>query len=147
MPSSVVAVALLRGCCGEYRGIAQGWNTASSPVDQAVVDEFREMLTALRNSEPWTPGAGSARDIYWQPGYTQLTHVANGLHLPDDINMAPAHYALYIEARKRDDSLDGCTLLRLGPYNETRHAQKDGDRLTPHWADGRSPSRPASASP
>nr|WP_241670619.1 hypothetical protein [Streptomyces lavendulae] len=27
----------------------------------------------------------------------------------------PAHYALYIEARKRDDSRDGYTLLRVGP--------------------------------
>ncbi|MFF0337890.1 hypothetical protein ACFYUM_35530 [Streptomyces fimicarius] len=164
---------------------------AVSPEDQAVVDQFREMLTALRNPEPWTPGTGSARDIavrvgpfverahtrpgddhgpgliavtlvhpdtpyaaaylhgrqlgytehdwlrcpttsivgYWQPGYRQLTHAANGLHLPDDIGMAPAHYALYIEARKRDDRHDGYTLLRLGPYTQTRHAQQEGDRL------------------
>ena len=118
---------------------------ASSPEDQAVVDEFRAMLTALRNPEPWTPGTGNARDIavrigpfveraqtrpgddhgpdliavtlvhpstphagrhlgytgrdwlrcpttaiigFWQPGYTLLTHAANGLHLPDDIGMA-----------------------------------------------------------
>ncbi|MEK8141583.1 hypothetical protein NKH18_00315 [Streptomyces sp. M10(2022)] len=45
--------------------------------------------------------------------------------------MKPAHYALYIEARNRDDnSLDGFTLLRLGPYIQTRHAQQDYDRLT-----------------
>ncbi|MGW0669759.1 hypothetical protein [Streptomyces sp. NPDC002746] len=44
--------------------------------------------------------------------------------------MEPAHYALFIEARKRDDILDGYTLLRLGPYTQTRHAQQDGDRLT-----------------
>ncbi|MCR8945078.1 hypothetical protein NW249_23455 [Streptomyces sp. OUCMDZ-4982] len=159
---------------------------ASSPEDQAVVDEFRAMLTALRNPEPWTPGTGNARDIavrigpfveraqtrpgddhgpdliavtlvhpstphagrhlgytgrdwlrcpttaiigFWQPGYTQLTHAANGLHLPDDIGMASAHYALYVEARKRDDSRDGHTLLRLGPYTRTQHAQQDGGRL------------------
>ncbi|MEU4655055.1 hypothetical protein AB0G32_14145 [Streptomyces sp. NPDC023723] len=36
---------------------------ASSPVDQAVVDQFRAMLTAVHNPEPWTPGTGSARDI------------------------------------------------------------------------------------
>ena len=67
---------------------------------------------------------------FWQTGYRQLTHAAKGLHLPDDIGMAPAHYALYIEARKRDDSHDGYTLLRLGPYTQTRHAQQDYDRLT-----------------
>ncbi|MFJ4007716.1 hypothetical protein ACIPWL_30285 [Streptomyces sp. NPDC090023] len=165
---------------------------ALSPEDQAVVDAFRAMLTALRNSEPWTPGTSSARDIavrvgpfveraharpgddhgpdliavtlvhpgtpyaaaylhgrqlgytergwlrcdttkilgFWQPAYAMFTHAATGLPLPGDVGMAPAHYALYIEARKRDESLDGYTLLRLGPYTETRHAQQDGDRLT-----------------
>ncbi|MFJ4806923.1 hypothetical protein [Streptomyces murinus] len=38
-----------------------------------------------------------------------------------------AHYALYIEARKRDDSLDGYTLLHVGPYTQT---WQDHDRLT-----------------
>lgn len=44
--------------------------------------------------------------------------------------MEPAHYALYIEARKRDGSRDGYTLLRLGPYTQIRHAQQDHDRIT-----------------
>lgn len=66
----------------------------------------------------------------WQPAYATLTHAAANLPLPDDIGMEPAHYALYIEARKRDDSFDGYTLLRLGPYTQTRHAQQDYDRLT-----------------
>ncbi|WP_030594030.1 hypothetical protein [Streptomyces anulatus] len=66
----------------------------------------------------------------WNSAYTPLTHAAAGLDLPDDIGMEPAHYALYIEARRRDGSLDGHTLLRLGPYTQTRHAQQDGDRLT-----------------
>ncbi|ASY37075.1 MULTISPECIES: hypothetical protein [unclassified Streptomyces] len=163
-----------------------------SPEDQAVVDQFRAMLTALRNPEPWTPRTGSARDIavrigpfierahtrpgddhgpdliavtlvhpsaphaaaylhgrqhgytergwlrcptnailgFWQPGYAMLTHAAADLPLPNDVGLEPAYYALYVEARKRDDSLDGFTLLRLGPYTETRHAQQDGDRLT-----------------
>ncbi|MET8615867.1 hypothetical protein [Streptomyces misionensis] len=163
---------------------------AISPEDQAVVDQFRAMLTALRNIEPWTPG--SARDIavrigpfierahtrpgddhgpdmiavalvhpdtphagaylhgrqlgytnrdwlrcntsaiigFWQTGYTLLTHAAANLPLPDDTGMDPAHYALYLEARKRDDSRDGYTLLRLGPYTQTRHAQQDHDRIT-----------------
>ncbi|WP_328743561.1 hypothetical protein OG436_39215 (plasmid) [Streptomyces caniferus] len=161
-----------------------------SPEDQAVADQFRTMLTALRNPQPWTPGG--TQDIavrvgpfverahtrpgddhgpdmiavtlvhphtphaaahlhgrqlgytehgwlrcettailgVWHPGYTMLTHAAAGLPMPDDIGMEPAHYALYIEARKRDNSLDGSTLLRLGPYTQTRHAQQDYDRLT-----------------
>ncbi|KIE24681.1 hypothetical protein LK08_23240 [Streptomyces sp. MUSC 125] len=162
---------------------------ALSPEDQAVVEQFRAMLTALRNPQPWTPG--SARDIavrvgpfierahtrpgddhgpdliavalvhpdtphaaahlhgrqlgytergwlrcptnailgFWQPGYALLTHAAASLPLPDDVGMGPAHYALYIEARHRD-SLGGYTLLRLGPYTQTRHAQQDHDRIT-----------------
>ncbi|MEU3356523.1 hypothetical protein, partial [Streptomyces sp. NPDC037389] len=169
--------------CGHNPGVL-------SAEDQAVVDQFRAMLTALRNPEPWTPG--SARDIavrvgpfveraqtrpgddhgpdliavalvhpgtphagaylhgrqlgytergwlrcetsailgFWQPGYAMLTHAAAGLPLPDDVGMTPAHYALYIEARRRDDSLDGRTLLRVGPYTQTRHAQQDHDRIT-----------------
>ncbi|MEW2458839.1 hypothetical protein [Streptomyces albus] len=67
---------------------------------------------------------------FWQPGYAALTHAAAGLPLPDDVGMEPAHYALHIEARKRDNSLDGYTLLRLGPYTQTRHTQQDHDRLT-----------------
>ncbi|MHB6912829.1 hypothetical protein [Streptomyces sp. DB-54] len=66
----------------------------------------------------------------WQPGYTMLTHAAAGLPLPNDVGMDPAHYALYLEARKRDDSHDGFTLLHLGPYTQTRHAQQDHGRLT-----------------
>ncbi|MFE6270478.1 hypothetical protein ACFVQ9_17050 [Streptomyces goshikiensis] len=67
---------------------------------------------------------------FWQPAYRMLTHAAADLPLPDDVGMEPAHYALYIEARKRDGSLAGYTLLRLGPYTQTRHAQQDYDRLT-----------------
>ncbi|MFE5842024.1 hypothetical protein ACFQ7N_10295 [Streptomyces niveus] len=66
----------------------------------------------------------------WNPAYTPLTHAAAGLDLPEDTGMAPAHYALYVEARKRDDSLDGFTLLRLGPYAQTRHAEQDHDLLS-----------------
>ncbi|MDX2915993.1 hypothetical protein [Streptomyces griseiscabiei] len=170
---------------------------ALTPEDQAVVDQFREMLAALRSPQPWTPG--SAQDIavrvgpfierahprpgddygpdmiavalvhpdsphagaylhgrqlgytnrgwlrcnttsivgFWQPGYTMLTHAAADLPLPDNVGMDPAHYALYIEARKRDDSPDGFTLLRLGPYTQTRHAQQDYDRLTAAALEGR----------
>ncbi|MFF8911698.1 hypothetical protein [Streptomyces olivaceoviridis] len=163
---------------------------ALTPEDQAVVDQFRAMLTAVRNPQPWTPGG--AQDIavrvgpfierahprpgddhdpdviavtlvhpdttlagaylhgrqlgytergwlrcettailgVWQPGYAMLTHAAAGLLLPDDVGMEPAHYALFIEAHRRDDSRDGLILLRLGPYTQTRHAQQDHDRIT-----------------
>ncbi|MBV7674103.1 hypothetical protein STHAL_32160 [Streptomyces halstedii] len=66
----------------------------------------------------------------WDPAYAPLTHAAADLDLPDDVGMEPAHCALYIEARNRDNSRDGYTLLRLGPYTQTRHAQQDYDRLT-----------------
>ncbi|MFF9063581.1 hypothetical protein ACF09K_33585 [Streptomyces sp. NPDC014882] len=59
-----------------------------------------------------------------------LTHAAAGLPLPDDLGMAPTHYVLCVEARKRDDSRDGYTLLRVGPYTQTRHVQQDHDRIT-----------------
>ncbi|MFE1335674.1 hypothetical protein [Streptomyces microflavus] len=161
-----------------------------SSQDQAVVDQFRATLAALRNAQPWAPGLSqdiavrvgpfierantrpgddhgsemiavtlvhpatphaaayrNGRELgytergwlrcptgailgVWQPGYETLTHAAANLPLPDDVGMEPAHYALHIEARKRDGSLDGYTLLRLGPYTQTRHAQQDGDRLT-----------------
>lgn len=32
-----------------------------TPEDQAVVDQFRALLTAVRNPHPWTPG--HAQDI------------------------------------------------------------------------------------
>lgn len=66
----------------------------------------------------------------WNPAYAPLTHAAAGLDLPDDVGMEPVHYALYVEARRRDCSLDGHTLLRLGRYTQTGHAQRDNDRLT-----------------
>uniref|UniRef100_UPI003F4918D3 hypothetical protein n=1 Tax=Streptomyces achromogenes TaxID=67255 RepID=UPI003F4918D3 len=65
----------------------------------------------------------------WQPGYTLLTHAAANLALPDELGMDPAHYALYIDARRYDDDPDGFTLLRLGPYTRIRDAQQDYDRI------------------
>ncbi|MCX4970793.1 hypothetical protein OHA98_39830 [Streptomyces sp. NBC_00654] len=64
----------------------------------------------------------------WDPAYAPLTHAAAGLDLPDDIGMPPAHYAIYVKARTPDNS-QGHTLLRLGPYTQTRHADRDADRL------------------
>jgi hypothetical protein len=39
---------------------------ALSPEDQAVVDQFRAMLTAMRDPQPWTPGSG--QDVARRPG-------------------------------------------------------------------------------
>ncbi|MFF3787553.1 hypothetical protein [Streptomyces sp. NPDC001933] len=64
----------------------------------------------------------------WDPAYAPLTHAAAGLDLPDSIGMEPAHYAIYVEARKPDGK--GYTLLRLGPYTQTGHTSQDAGRLT-----------------
>lgn len=68
----------------------------------------------------------------WTPAYRMLTHAAAGLDLPADVGMAPAHYGVHVEARKPDST--GYTLLRLGPYNQGRHADHDADRLNAQLA-------------
>jgi hypothetical protein len=178
---------------------------ALTPEDQAGVDAFRAMLTALKHPEPWTPGQGqdvavrvgpfierahtrpgddhgtemiavalthpdtphAAAYLHgrqpgytergwlpcettailgtWQPGYAMLTHAAANLTLPDDIGMDPAHNALYIEARKRDDSRDGYTLLRLGPYTRTRH--RPAGLRPAHRRTGRTGNHPRARTP
>ena len=50
------------------------------------------------------------------------------LDLPDDVGMPPAHYAVYVEAR-RADPRQGFTLLRLGPYTQAQDASWDADRI------------------
>jgi hypothetical protein len=42
--------------------------------------------------------------------------------------MEPARYAAFAEALKANGK--GCTLLRLGPYTQARHASQDTDRPT-----------------
>ncbi|MEE1943277.1 hypothetical protein V1L54_28385 [Streptomyces sp. TRM 70361] len=66
----------------------------------------------------------------WQPAYRPLTHAAADLDLPDDVGMEPAHYGLHVEARRSDGT--GYTLLRLGPYTQCRHTDRDADRLNAH---------------
>jgi hypothetical protein len=63
----------------------------------------------------------------WNPAYAILTHAAAGRDLPADVGMTPAHYGVHIEARRPDGT--GHTLLRLGPYTQTRHANHDTARL------------------
>ncbi|GAA2330120.1 hypothetical protein Scani_34400 [Streptomyces caniferus] len=63
----------------------------------------------------------------WQPAYAMLTHAAADLPLPDDVGMAPAHYGVHVEARRSDGTC--YTLLRLGPYTQVRHADRDAARL------------------
>ncbi|MFJ2575152.1 hypothetical protein ACIOYT_32680 [Streptomyces halstedii] len=50
------------------------------PGDQAVVDQFRAMLTAVRNPEPWTPS--SPRDISIAMVHPDNPHAAAYLHGP-----------------------------------------------------------------
>ncbi|MFF6946321.1 hypothetical protein [Streptomyces lavendulae] len=64
----------------------------------------------------------------WRPAYTALTHAAAGLDLPVDVGMPAAHYGVDVQARQSDGS--GFTVLRLGPYSQTRHTSRDADRLT-----------------
>ncbi|MGW2612743.1 hypothetical protein ACWC4A_52145 [Streptomyces mirabilis] len=63
----------------------------------------------------------------WTPAYRMLTHAAADLDLPDDVGMAPANYGVHVEARREDGT--GYTLLRLGPYTQSRHVDHDADRL------------------
>ncbi|MFJ2745868.1 hypothetical protein ACIO3O_40125 [Streptomyces sp. NPDC087440] len=48
-----------------------------SPEDQAAVDQFRAMLTAVRNPQPWEPG--SAQDVAVRVGpFVERAHVRPG---------------------------------------------------------------------
>ncbi|MFZ3475972.1 hypothetical protein ACODT4_44070 [Streptomyces sp. 2.9] len=62
-----------------------------SPEDQAVVDQFRASLTALRNPKPWTPG--TALDIAVRIGpFVERAHTRPGDdHGPDMIAVTLVH--------------------------------------------------------
>ncbi|MFI5752996.1 hypothetical protein ACIBBE_46010 [Streptomyces sp. NPDC051644] len=62
----------------------------------------------------------------WNPAYAMLTHAAAGPGLPADVGMAPANYGVHVEVRRPDGT--GYTLLRLGPYTQVRHADRDAAR-------------------
>ncbi|EST18024.1 hypothetical protein [Streptomyces roseochromogenus] len=73
--------------------------------DQAVVDQFRAMLAAVRNPEPWTPG--DAQDIAVQIGpFVERAHTRPGDdHGPDMIAVAlvhpdTPHAAAYLHGRQ-----------------------------------------------
>lgn len=66
----------------------------------------------------------------WNPAYRMLTHAAAGLDLPDDVGMTPALYGVHVEARRKNNR--GHILLRLGPYTQARHTDRDVDRLSAH---------------
>jgi hypothetical protein len=70
--------------CGHATG-------ALTPEDQAAVDAFRAMLTALRNPQPWTPGC--AQDIAVRIGpFVERAHPRPGDdHGPDMIAVALVH--------------------------------------------------------
>ncbi|MFF0509134.1 hypothetical protein ACFYUH_36890 [Streptomyces fimicarius] len=63
----------------------------------------------------------------WTPACAPLTHAAVGLDLPDPIPLAPAHYAVHVQAHHPGPAR---TLLQLGPYTQTGHAYRDADRIT-----------------
>ncbi|MCT6782243.1 hypothetical protein LXH09_37105 [Streptomyces sp. CS7] len=63
----------------------------------------------------------------WNPAYSPLTHAAAGLDLPDPIPLAPAHYAVHVQAHHPGPTR---TLLQLGPYTQTAHAYRDANRIT-----------------
>ncbi|WP_331762380.1 hypothetical protein OG612_45265 (plasmid) [Streptomyces sp. NBC_01527] len=63
----------------------------------------------------------------WNPACAMLTHAAAGRDLPADVGMAPANYGVHVEARRSDGS--GSTLLRLGPYTQVSHGDRDAARL------------------
>ncbi|MFJ4633903.1 hypothetical protein [Streptomyces sp. NPDC088847] len=80
---------------------------ALSLEDQAVVDEFRAMLTALRHPQPWTPGG--AQDIAVRVGpFVERAHVRPGDdHGPALIAVAlihpdTPHAAAYLHGRQLD---------------------------------------------
>ncbi|MBT1183920.1 hypothetical protein HET69_07795 [Streptomyces sp. CJ_13] len=111
-------------------------------------DDYGPDVIAVALVHPGTPHAAAYAHRYtrkgwlrcetdtvlglWQPAYTALTHAAAGLDLPDDVGMSPAHYGVDVQARHPDGS--GFTLLRLGPYNQTRLASRDADRLNTELA-------------
>ncbi|PJN32156.1 hypothetical protein CG717_14770 [Streptomyces sp. CB02613] len=67
---------------------------AISPEGQAVVDQFRAMLTDLRYPEPWTPGTGSARGVAARIGpFVERAHTRHGDdHGPDLIAVTLAYH-------------------------------------------------------
>ncbi|MER6074630.1 hypothetical protein ABT187_38615 [Streptomyces sp. NPDC001817] len=78
---------------------------ALTPEKQAVVDQFRAMLAALRNPEPWTPGG--AQDIAVRIGpFVERAHTRPGDdHGPDMIAVAlvhpdTPHAAAYLHGRQ-----------------------------------------------
>ncbi|MER5811421.1 hypothetical protein ABT143_25055 [Streptomyces sp. NPDC002033] len=95
-------------------------------------DDHGTETIAVALVHPDAPIAAACRhghDIgYTDRGWLRCeTHAAANLPLPDDVGMAPAHYGVYVEARRPDGP--GYTLLRLGPYSQTWLASRDADRL------------------
>ncbi|MGW7605277.1 hypothetical protein [Streptomyces antimycoticus] len=63
----------------------------------------------------------------WTPAYRMLTRAAASLDLPTDVGMPPAHYAVHIAQCPKGEL--GQLLLRIGPYTQCHHAERDADRL------------------
>jgi hypothetical protein len=51
----------------------------------------------------------------WNPALTPLTHAAAGLHIPDDVGMKPAHYAIHVEPAGRTTPAASCSAWARTP--------------------------------
>ncbi|SCF72646.1 hypothetical protein [Streptomyces sp. Ncost-T10-10d] len=96
-------------------------STALSPEDQAAVDAFRAMLTALRTPEPWTPGR--CQDVAVRVGpFVERAHPRPGDdHGPDIIAVALQHpggsFAPYGARYRKPGRLRCETAEILGVWN------------------------------
>lgn len=78
---------------------------ALSPEDQAVVDQFREMLAALRDPQPWTPGCNQDVAVRIGPFLERAQPRPGDDHGPDLIAVAlrhpdTPHAAAYLHGRQ-----------------------------------------------
>ncbi|MFI5945536.1 hypothetical protein ACIBCB_35565 [Streptomyces uncialis] len=62
-----------------------------SPADQAAVDAFRALLTAVRDPQPWTPGSGGDIALRVGPFVERAQTRPGDDHGPDQIAVALVH--------------------------------------------------------
>ncbi|MDX2521652.1 hypothetical protein PV355_42105 [Streptomyces stelliscabiei] len=94
---------------------------ALSPEDQAAVDQFRALLAALRDPEPWTPGHGQDIAVRVGPWIERARTRPGDDHGPDIIAVALQHpggsYTPYGERYRRLGWLRCETDKILGVWN------------------------------
>ncbi|MFJ6393953.1 hypothetical protein ACIQJT_40980 [Streptomyces sp. NPDC091972] len=64
---------------------------ATSPEDQAIVDQFRELLAAMRDPQPWTPGCHQDIAVRVGPFLERAQPRPGDDHGPDLIAVALRH--------------------------------------------------------